>query len=297
MSIKNYKLPPPSFRVSPKKDIGGPDGDTIKIEQPVRLVSCDTPEKEKPFGTAATAQPKLNVAKKRLQEGFFTALPKGLINYFIQRITADAAKKHINAGKDASNHFEKVKNAALNRPNGTRRKVGVLPSGEVIDRNGRMLAYIMTYLEKPIPPKNDPSRKTYNLIMVEDGWASFFPIWPSLPTDPKDFDVIYTAAKKAWSAKKGMWNKYGNNLLLPYEYRLLMKLSVKYDAAKHKNQNNFIKIMMEAAFQRLCVDLRTMKLVGKFDFYKVPPSHRFWIWETDWKKNKAQIKNILGVKE
>ncbi len=297
MSIKNYKLPPPSFKVSPKKDIGGPDGDTIKIEQPVRLVSCDTPEKERPYGKAATAQPKLDQAKQRLKAGFFPLLPKGLIKYFTDRITADAAKRHINAGKDASNHFEKVKNNALNKPNGTRRKVGVLPSGEVIDSNGRMLAYIMTYLEKPLPPKNDPARKTYNLVMVEDGWASFFPIWPSLPKDPKDFDVLYKAAKKAWNNKKGMWNKYGNNLLMPYEYRLLMKLSVKYNKPKHKNQNNFVKIMMDAAFQRLCVDLRTMKLVGKFDFYKVPPGHRFWIWERDWKKDKAQIKKILGVKE
>jgi endonuclease YncB( thermonuclease family) len=291
MTIKNYKLPPPSFNVSPKKDIGGPDGDTIKIEQPIRMVSCDTPEKEKPYGTAATAQPKLNIVKKRLQEGFFAALPKGLIKYLTQRITADAAKKHINAGKDASTHFEKVKNAALNKPNGTRRKVGVLPSGEVIDRNGRMLAYIMTYLEKPLPPKGDPARKTYNLVMVEDGWASFFPIWPSLPTDPKDFEIIYAAAKKAWSNKKGMWKKYGSNLLLPYEYRLLMKLSVAVTADKTA------KDLLDTAFQRLCVDLRTMKLVGKFDFYKVPPSQRFWIWETDWKKNKEQIKSILGVKE
>jgi endonuclease YncB( thermonuclease family) len=291
MTIKNYKLPPPSFNVSPKKDIGGPDGDTIKIEQPIRMVSCDTPEKEKPYGTAATAQPKLNIAKKRLQEGFFVALPKGLKQYLTQRITPDAAKKHISAGKEASTYFEKIKNAALNKPNGTRRKVGVLPSGEVIDRNGRMLAYIMTYLEKPLPPKGDPARKTYNLIMVEDGWASFFPIWPSLPTDPKDFEIIYAAAKKAWSNKKGMWKKYGSNLLLPYEYRLLMKLSAAVTAEKTA------KDLIDAAFQRLCVDLRTMKLVGKFDFYKVPPSHRFWIWETDWKKNKAQIKSILGIKE
>jgi endonuclease YncB( thermonuclease family) len=291
MPIK-YKLPPPSFNVSPKKDIGAPDGDTIKIEQPVRLVSCDTPEKEKPFGTAATAQPKLNIAKQRLlQTGFFPLLPKGLIKYLTDKITADAAKRHINAGKDASANFEKKKDAALNKPNGTRRKVGVLPSGEVIDSHGRMLAYIMTYFEKPLPPKNDPARKTYNLLMVEDGWAVFFPIWPSLPKDPKDFDVIYSAAKKAWTNKKGMWNKYGSNLLLPYEYRLLIKLSVTISSTKT------VEDLMDAAFQRLCVDLRTMKLVGKFDFYKVPPSHRFWIWEKDWNKNKSQIKNMFGVKE
>jgi endonuclease YncB( thermonuclease family) len=298
MSITNYKLPPPSFNVSPKKDIGGPDGDTIKIEQPIRMVSCDTPEKEKPFGTAATAQPKLNTAKQRLlQNGFFPLIPKGLAKYLADKITPDAAKRHINAGKDASAQFEIIKNKALNKPNGKRRKVGVLPSGEVIDSHGRMLAYIMTYFEKPLPAKDDPARKTYNLLMVENGWAVFFPIWPSLPKAPKDFDIIFSAAKKAWNTKKGMWNKYGSNLLLPYEYRLLIKLSIQYNSTKHKNQNNFVKVMMDNAFQRLCVDLRTMKLVGKFDFYKVPPSHRFWIWEAEWKKNKAQIKSILGVKE
>ncbi len=291
MAITNYKLPPPSFNVSPKKDLGAPDGDTIKIEQSLRMVSCDTPEKEKPFGKAETAQPKLEKAKKHLQDGVFTALPKGLANYLIKKITKDAAKSHINAGKDASAHFEKVKDKSLNLPNGKRRKVGVLPSGEVIDGRGRMLAYVMCYLEKPLPPKGDPLRKTYNLIMVEDGWAVFFPIWPSLPNDPKDFEIIYKGAQKAWSGKKGMWKTYGSNLLLPYEYRLLMKLAVEITADKTEKE------ITEGAFQRLCVDLRTMKLVGKFDFYKVPPPHRFWIWEDEWKKNKTQIKSVLGVKE
>lgn len=291
MAITNYKLPPPAFNVSPKKDIGAPDGDTIKIEQPLRMVSCDTPEKEKPFGKAATVQPKLNKCKQRLQQNFFPAIPKGLAKYLAGKITADAAKRHINAGKDASAHFEKIKDAALNKPNGKRRKVGVLPSGEVIDRNGRMLAYVMTYFEKPLPPKNDPARRTYNLVMVEDGWAVFFPIWPSLPKDPKDFEIIYKAAKKAWSSKKGMWKTYGSKLLLPYEYRLLMKLSVEVTAEKTADD------ITKGAFQRLCVDLRNMKLVGKFDFYKVPPGDRFWIWEEDWKKNKASIKNALGIIE
>ncbi|MGB7210202.1 MAG: thermonuclease family protein [Pyrinomonadaceae bacterium] len=292
MTIKNYKLPPPSFNVSPKKDIGSPDGDTIKIEQPLRMVSCDTPEKERPYGKATTAQPKLDITKQRLQNGFFPLLPKGLVKYLADKITADAAKRHINAGKDASDHFEKVKDQALNKPGGKRRKVGVLPSGEVIDRNGRLLAYVMTYFDKnELPAKNDPSRRTYNLIMVEDGWAVFFPIWPSLPKAPADFDLIYKSAKKAWTNKKGMWNKHGNDLLLPYEYRLLMKLSVNVTAEKTVND------IMSAAFQRVCVNLRNMKMVGKFDFYKVPPSHRFWIWEKDWNKDKTQIKSILGVKE
>jgi hypothetical protein len=88
-----------------------------------------------------------------------------------------------------------------------------------------------------------------------------------------------------------MWKKHGSDLLLPYEYRLLMKLAVNVTPQKT------VKNIADGAFQRLCVDLRTMKLVGKFDFHKVPPSDRFWIWEDDWKKNKTEIKKILGVIE
>lgn len=292
MSIKNYKLPPPSYNVTPKKDLAGPDGDTIKIEQPIRMVSCDTPEKEKPLGNAAKAQPKLEIAKQRLKSGFFPSIPAGLAKYLADKVNATAAKRHIAAGKDASDHFEKLKDSSLNKPNGKRRKVGVLPSGEVIDRYGRMLAYILTYFEKDeLPPKNDPARHTYNLTMVADGWAVFFPVWPSLPKSPKDFELIHKAAQSAWKNKKGMWKKHGSNLLLAYEYRLMMKLAVNVTAQKTA------KSIADGAFQRVCVDLRTMKLVGKFDFYKVPPGDRFWIWEDDWKKNKTEIKKILGVKE
>jgi endonuclease YncB( thermonuclease family) len=292
MAFINYKLPPPSFKVSPKKDIGAPDGDTLKIEQAVRMVSCDTPEKEKPFGKAATTQPKLEKAKQRLQSGFFPGLPAGLIKYLADKVNNTAADRHIKAGKQASDEFEKIKNKALNMPGGKRRKVGILPSGEVIDSNGRMLAYILTYFEKKeLPAKNDPKRNTYNLAMVENGWAAFFPVWPSLPNDTKDFDKIYKAAIKAWKSKKGMWNKFGSNLLLPYEYRLMMKLSVNPTSTKTP------KTIVDTAFQRLCVDLRKMKLVGKFDFYKVPPGDRLWIWERDWKANKDSIKKLLGVKE
>lgn len=283
-----YKLPPPSFAVSPKKDIGAPDGDTIKIEQPIRMVSCDTPEKEKPFGGAAITQPKLEKVKQRLDDGFFAELPTGLRNYLKKKIVTGAAKKHIEAGKKASDQFEKIKNQRLNLPNGKRRKVGVLPSGEVIDSRGRMLAYITTYFEKKdLPHKGDPQRDTYNLVMVAEGWAAFFPVWPSLPKDPADFDVIHKAARKAWTSKKGMWKQFGSNLLLPYEYRMLLKMS----------ENKTAKQIISTAFQRLCVDLRTMKMVGKFDFYKVPPFDRLWIWEDDWKKSKQQIKNLLNVKE
>ncbi|MGQ0740041.1 MAG: hypothetical protein ACT4OJ_13400 [Bacteroidota bacterium] len=72
-----------------------------------------------------------------------------------------------------------------------------------------------------------------------------------------------------------------------------MKLSVNTSSTKT------VSDILNSAFQRLCVDLRNMKVVGKFDFYKVPPSDRLWIWERDFNTGpkKAQIKKLLGVKE
>jgi hypothetical protein len=29
------------------------------------------------------------------------------------------------------------------------------------------------------------------------------------------------------------------------------------------------------------VDLRDLRLVGRFDYFQVPPSQRLWIWEDD----------------
>jgi hypothetical protein len=35
------------------------------------------------------------------------------------------------------------------------------------------------------------------------------------------------------------------------------------------------------AFERICVDLETLEIVGKFEFHKVSPYYRLWIWEKD----------------
>jgi hypothetical protein len=43
------------------------------------------------------------------------------------------------------------------------------------------------------------------------------------------------------------------------------------------------------AYQRLCVDLRDLELVGRFDYFQVPPSQRLWIWEDDFPQAKADL--------
>jgi hypothetical protein len=43
------------------------------------------------------------------------------------------------------------------------------------------------------------------------------------------------------------------------------------------------------AFQRLSLDPRNLQIVGKYDFYKVPPCYRLWIWENDLQKARVDL--------
>jgi hypothetical protein len=63
------------------------DGDTPVIDQPVRMVSVDTPEKQHYAGLPPTAQAKLHRCRQRLQDGTYAALPDGLREYLVGRLT------------------------------------------------------------------------------------------------------------------------------------------------------------------------------------------------------------------
>ena len=53
-----------------KKLIKTSDGDTPLIEQPIRMVSCDTPEKAHYAGTPVISQPKLDRCKQKVRKRF-----------------------------------------------------------------------------------------------------------------------------------------------------------------------------------------------------------------------------------
>jgi endonuclease YncB( thermonuclease family) len=281
----NFNYPRGSAKPNPLKLYMVSDGDTPVVEQPIRMVSCDTPEKAEYAGKADKSQPKLEACKQRLVEDHYydKHLPKGLREYLAAKITPDAAKRHTDAGHDARLEFESILDKRLTTPNGKKRKVAIIPTGEIIDRYGRMLAYISPWFagdgaDDELPPKEDPRRKTFNLEMIENGWAASFPIYPSLPNND-DMNKLIAGAEDAWNNQRGMWKKYGKDLLLAYEYRLCIKLAI---AASPEEG-------VKAAFQRYCVDLADMKLVGKYDFYRVSPAHRLWIWEKDLNKAKGDL--------
>jgi endonuclease YncB( thermonuclease family) len=252
------------------------DGDTPVIDQPVRMVSVDTPEKQHYAGLPPTAQVKLDRCRQRLQDGTYAALPGGLREYLVGRLTADAAERHIGAGLGASASFEALQDQRLTKPDGSRRRVAIIPTGELIDHYGRLLAYLAPWFAgppgDPLPPKDAPERRTFNLEMVASGWGALFVIYPSLPRND-DLNVLLEAAEAAWTERRGAWAEFGEDLLLGYEYRAAIKLGIEEleDPAA----------TVADAYQRHCVDLRDLRLVGKHDYFQVPPSQRLWIWEDD----------------
>lgn len=267
-------------KANPQRFLRASDGDTPVIEQPIRLVSVDTPEKNRYAGGPTKSQPKLDECKNRLENGFYDNIPKQTRDYLIAKLTNQAAQKHIDAGFRATAEFEKILEDRLTKPNDKERKLGVIPTGEVVDRYGRLLAYIVPWYDgdpkDPLPPKSSPDRKTFNLNLVENGWGCIFPIYPSLPRND-DLNVLINAAENAWNNKLGMWKEFGEDILLAYEFRLCIKL---HDA---DDQDGGIR----SAFQRICIDVRTMKNVGQFGFVDVPPPYRLWVWNDD--VNEAKI--------
>jgi endonuclease YncB( thermonuclease family) len=263
-----------SQRPQPRQLFRASDGDTPVIEQPVRMVSCDTPEKSGYAGKPLVSQPKLDTCRQRLESNFYNAIPQPMRQYFIERLTADAAEKHIAAGEEASAVFDSMLETRLTRPTGTKRPVAIIATGEIIDIYGRLLAYMAPWYNNtpsdPLPPLGDPARNTFNLDMIANGWAAFFPVYPSLPKDV-DMNLAIAAAEAAWDDERGVWGEFGTTFLVGYEYRACVKLGVAATADDGIAQ----------AFQRVCVDLRNLQIVGKFGYHAVPPPYRLWIWEDD----------------
>jgi hypothetical protein len=116
--------------------------------------------------------------------------------------------------------------------------------------------------------------------MAASGWAAPFLIFPSLPRND-DLNLFYEDSKAAWDGQRGAWAEHGRMLLLGYEYRLCVKLGTADSAAEG----------MQAAFQRLCVDLRGPVSVGLLGWHAVEPPHRMWVWATD----AVKASDALGI--
>jgi endonuclease YncB( thermonuclease family) len=259
------------------------DGDTPTIEMSIRMVSIDTPESQL-GGSPPTAQATLDRARTRLSDGTYDALPEGLREHLIARLTPDAAQRHLTAGKLAAEAHKSMVSTRLTRRDGSQRKMAVIATGELVERNGRLLAYTAPWFTgsdaDPLPPRDHPDRRTFNLDLVALGWAATFVIYPSIPR-ASDLNLLIDEAGTAWREQRGAWQQFGSDLLLGYEYRACLKLGDRTpdDPAD----------AIAAAYQRVCVDLRTLAEVGPFGYHQVPPPQRLWIWTTDLEQARKDL--------
>lgn len=297
------------------------DGDTPVIEQPIRMVSIDTPEKQY-GGGKELGQEKLNACRERLHSGFYDGwIPVETQAYLLNKLTDNAATLHIDAAHDATAHFQAFMDSRLQIDEDTRRRLAVFPTGELIDTYGRLLAYIAPWFKREeLPPYGDPERRTFNLQMLETGWAALFIIYPSLPKT-QDFQLSVDAAADAFDERMGQW-QHGEGFLLGYEYRMCIKLGAQLVTAKKGSQRrrfytreefekNLAALQAEGwnfsmnaeqspqdfvakAFQRHCVDIETKELVGHFRFDLVAPWKRMWIWDKD---KLPELLDQLGIRE
>lgn len=118
-----FHCKPNSRKAAPRTLISISDGDTPQIQQPIRAVSCDIPEKAAYAGAPPKAQVKLDLCRTRLENGFFNALPEGLRTYLVAKLSANAAERHIGAALRASEEFTRLLEQRLTKPNGSKRKL------------------------------------------------------------------------------------------------------------------------------------------------------------------------------
>lgn len=252
------------------------DGDTPFIELPVRMLSIDAPETHFE-GKPVDHEPRLVKLRERLKNNAFPALPTELRDHLTNRLDGEAGRRQYVQGLMAAAFFEELLKKDLRPPNRHERSILVITSGERMDRNGRLLAYLTRNLS-PAELRKTPrsKRKTFNLQMVGAGWAAPMPIFPSLPAKA-DMQMLCDAAREAKNERRGIWGD--DKTLLAYEYRMCLKMERGLPELEY--------------LPRYCADLTTGQLYKPRDYLKVAPENRLFVW----RDQKAEAIAQLGLAE
>jgi endonuclease YncB( thermonuclease family) len=261
-----------------KEYLRSADGDTPYVSMAIRMLSVDTPEVSYPGGqNPATQDSRLRQLADWIKAGK-TPIQDGLAGYLHPRLASGkAGTLQGEQGKQASDFFQQLIQTRLTRDNGSKRTLFLHTSNQPFDDYGRLLAYIApTYSAEELAGMTRRERATFNLLMVESGWAASFLIYPSLPTYP-DLVLFYDAARTACEAKKGVW---GEPLTLTgYEYRMAVKL---WEITKKLNKGQKLSTGERFAWiSRYAADLSNNQIYYPQDYYRIAPYNRLFIWPRD----------------
>lgn len=254
------------------------DGDTPYVSMPIRMLSIDAPEVHYPNNKPPSTQDKnLGQLADWIKDGK-APIDKGLGDYLYPKLaTGTAGTLQENQGKDAKKKFEDLLKDKLTKPDGKMRNVFLRAANEHFDQYNRLLAYMAPYYSaKELAGMSRKDRATFNLLMVDIGWAASFPIYPSIPSY-LDLIMLQESAKNAIDTKIGVWSD--GNTLIGYEYRMLVRLfEITKEIVGGKNLSSKEKYSW---IDRYCADMTTREIFYPQDYYKVKPCNRIFIWSKD----------------
>ncbi len=261
-----------------KRFVSVTDGDTPYISMSIRMLSIDTPEVHYP-GNSKPSKQDANLAQlaEWIEKGK-APVNRDLGDYLYGKLaTGRAGTLQEDQGVQATDVFQKMLDQKLTLPNGVKRDLFIYAADEHFDQYGRLLAYVAPdYTAEEREKMSRRDRATFNLLMVESGWAASFPIYPSIPR-VVDLVMLQEAARKAWEDKKGVWAD--PNTLAGYEFRMCVKLheiTKKLVAGKKLSRSR-----KEEWISRYCVDMTTREVFFPQEYFNVKPCDRIFVWPDD----------------
>jgi len=258
------------------------DGDTPNIRMPIRMLSIDTPE-------TYTDGPRLDTAFAALVpwiESGRAPIDPVLAEALLPKLRAsEPVTRHKAMGERARKAFERLLDERLTRPDGSRRTLFLRTADQPFDKNGRLLAYVApNYSKAELEKLSRRERATFNLLLVAEGWAAPFVLYPSIPGE-LDLPLLHGAARRAIAEKLGIWSD--PTLLLPYELRALERL-VQLKARLDKGEK-LPPAELWSWTSRYCADMTTRLLYRPQRYCEVAPEDRLFIWPEDVREAVARL--------
>jgi len=251
------------------------DGDTPVVSMSIRMLSIDTPETT---DSASNQNKSLKQLATWIKEKK-APIKNELADHLLPKLdSGQAGTLQKNQGKQATVYFKELLEKKLTKPNGDKRDLFLRAADEHFDQYGRLLSYLAPkYSYEELESMSLKDRATFNLLMVDSGWAASFPIYPSIPKY-SDLRLLREAAKDAIENKRGAW---ANQLSLTgYEYRMCKrlysttkKMVVDGDPMYGSRRYDWIS--------RYCVDMMDRRIYYPQDYYMVEPFNRIFIWPKD----------------
>jgi endonuclease YncB( thermonuclease family) len=275
-------------QIGDKRFLEVTDGDTPTIRMDVRMLSIDTPEKNK-TNTEISNVAELEVLFAKLvtwiQSGEAPVLPQ-LAAHLLPRLQRPTpVANHVQQGKLATEEHKRIVEQKLTRPSGSKRNLFVRIADRPFERYGRLLAYVApdyTAAERAHMTRRE--RATFNFFMAESGWAATFILYPNIPGE-LDLPMFREAAKAAFEGRKGAWaDPLG---LTGYEFRALERLAA---VKKKLDAGGEVKASARWAWvERYVADMTTKELFGPQGYHQVKPYDRLFIDRNDVRRCVADL--------